>query len=76
MSDLTGREEVAMRVLQGFCANPSVFAYNGQFGWGLVNCTDKQLVDYAFRLADEMVCTVRPIKPTAESSTAPTGEAK
>lgn len=64
---LTGRDEFAMRLLQGFCANPAIFASNSQHGWGLVNCTDKQLVDYAYRLADEAVCNVRKIKPTTEA---------
>ena len=63
MSTLTGREEAAMRILAGFCANPAVFAHNSQFGWGLINCTDKQLVDYAWRLADELICETRPIRP-------------
>lgn len=61
---LTMREEAAMRILAGFCANPAVFASNSMNGWDLVNCTDKQLVDYAWRLADQLICEIPRIKPT------------
>ena len=48
------RKQVALSILSGFCANPSVFAPNSRFGWGLVNCSSKQLCDYALELADEL----------------------
>ncbi|MGI4846603.1 MAG: hypothetical protein ACRYGK_00440 [Janthinobacterium lividum] len=39
------------QVLQGLCANPSVFAPNGISGWSLVNCTIEQLVELATQIA-------------------------
>lgn len=42
-------------VMQGFCANPSVFAPNPQYGWGLVNCSPDQLINNAKDIADEMI---------------------
>ena len=48
------RKSAALTILAGFCANPSVFAHNSQFGWGLVNCSDKQLCEYALSLSDEL----------------------
>lgn len=51
--DMALRDYFAAKALQGLCANPSVFARNGMSGWGLVNCTDKQLLQYTYMLADE-----------------------
>jgi hypothetical protein len=49
------RLEIATRIMQGFCANPCVFAYNSQFGWGLVNMTYAELSNECLRLADELL---------------------
>lgn len=46
------RRMVAAMVLQGFCANPAVFAPNPNTGWGLVNSTDTQLAGYAVHVAN------------------------
>lgn len=46
------REEVAAMMLQGLLANPNVMGFNHNHGWGLVNCNEDQLADYAFVLAD------------------------
>lgn len=48
----TKRELGALMILQGFAANPAVFAYNAQCGWSLVNSTEAELVAYAERIAD------------------------
>jgi hypothetical protein len=52
---MTLRDYGAFKALQGFCANPAVFAANGISGWGLVNCTEEQLSNYAYFLADAML---------------------
>lgn len=52
---LTKRELIAAKMLQGFCANPAVFARNESSGWGLVNCTDEDLVGYSAHLADALI---------------------
>jgi hypothetical protein len=49
------RDQYAAKIMAGFCANPAIFAPNGMCGWSLVNCTDADLVGYAFSLADLMV---------------------
>lgn len=49
------RDYFAAKALQGFCANPAVFAANGMSGWSLVNCTEQQLLDYCGHLADVML---------------------
>lgn len=49
------RDEFAGKALQGFCANPSVFAANQMNGWALVNCTNEDLADYAYVLARLML---------------------
>lgn len=54
MAKLTKREEFAAKALQGFCANPAVFAANHICGWSLVNCTNEQLASLCFMLADAM----------------------
>ena len=41
--------------MQGFCANPAIFAANALNGWGLVNTTEDDLCTYAMSLADKMV---------------------
>ena len=51
----TMRDYFAAKALQGFCANPAVFAENGMSGWNLVNCTDEQLADVCGCLADAML---------------------
>jgi hypothetical protein len=52
---MTKREAIAARVLQGFCANPAVFAPNASQGWSLVNCSEQILVKYALQLADTLL---------------------
>jgi hypothetical protein len=49
------RLEIAARIMQGFCANPSVFAYNSQCGWGLVNMETPQLALLCLQMADELL---------------------
>ncbi len=49
---MSQRFYAATSILAGFAANPAVFAHNGISGWELVNCSDDQLVAYAYRLAD------------------------
>ena len=51
----TLRDQFAMAILSGFCANPAIFAANQMCGWSLVNCTDEQLIAYAGVLADHAV---------------------
>jgi hypothetical protein len=58
--NLTVRDYAAFKALQGFCANPAVCAANGMSGWGLVNCTEEQLSDYAYFLADAMLKARKP----------------
>lgn len=52
---MTLRDYHAGKALQGFCANPAVFASNGMSGWDLVNCTEEQLAQVCHRLADSML---------------------
>jgi hypothetical protein len=52
---ITMRDYFAAKALQGFCANPAVFASNGMSGWDLVNCTEDQLAEVCNRLADAML---------------------
>ena len=47
------RDEMAMAVLSGFCANSAVFAHNGMQGWALVNCKEDELMGYCYHLADK-----------------------
>lgn len=49
------RDEAAMHFLAGFCANQAIFAPNAASGWSLCNCTEEQLAELAFRLADVFV---------------------
>lgn len=55
VNGLTVRDYFAAKVLQGFCANPAVFAANDMSGWDLVNCTEDQLAAVCNRLADAMI---------------------
>lgn len=52
---MTLRDYAAIRALQGFCANPAVFAPNPMSGWGLVNISEELLSKYAYDLADAML---------------------
>lgn len=52
---MTLRDYFAAKALQGFCANPAVFAANGMSGWGLVNCDPQGLSEYCGNLADAMI---------------------
>jgi len=49
------RQYFAGKALQGFCANPAVFASNSTSGWDLVNCNEEQLINRALLLADLMI---------------------
>jgi len=46
------RDQAALSALQGFCANPSVFAPSPMSGWYLVNCTQEQLAYTCWEMAD------------------------
>lgn len=48
-------DEYAAAVLQGFAANPAIFAPNGMSGWSLVNCTEDDLCGYAASIATKML---------------------
>ena len=52
---MTLRDYFAAGVLQGFAANPAIFAQNAQYGWSLVNATDDDIAGYAYKLADSML---------------------
>jgi len=54
-SGITIRDYFAAKALQGFCANPAIFAANAMNGWHLVNCKEPELCDYAYHLADQMI---------------------
>lgn len=62
---MTARDEFAMRILQGFCANPAIFAKSAEVGWGLVNCTAPELMTFVYRLAD----TALAVQPAASPVT-------
>jgi hypothetical protein len=49
------RDYFAAKIMQGFCANPAVFAENPVNGWSLVNSTPMGLAEYALTLADAMM---------------------
>jgi hypothetical protein len=49
------RDYAALQALQGFCANPAVFAANPACGWGLVNCSERDLTAYCYKLADAAI---------------------
>lgn len=52
---MTLRDYFAAKALAGFCANPAVFASNSRTGWSLVNCTEPQLAQSCYVLADAML---------------------
>lgn len=52
---MTYRQYLAAKVLQGFCANPAVFASNPQSGWALVNSDINGLAEYCYVIADAML---------------------
>lgn len=54
---LSEQLEIASRILAGFAANPAVFAADSRCGWKLVNATEKQLADYAAKMAEELLKT-------------------
>lgn len=58
------RLEVASRIMAGLVSNPSVIQGNERVGWALVNCTDRQLAEYATRLADEVLAAINDLEPT------------
>lgn len=47
--------EITTKIIAGFCANPAVFGPNGMTGWNLVNCNEGELVNYAFKIANEII---------------------
>lgn len=49
------KQYYAAKALQGFCANPSIFAADPRCGWDLVNCTHADLVNLCNDLADALV---------------------
>jgi len=49
------REYYKAKIMQGFCANPAIFAPNASCGWSLVNVTDNDLIAYAGHLAEKMI---------------------
>ena len=49
------RDYFAAKVLQGFCANPAVFASDKLSGWALVNGTEDTLSNYAYYIAEAML---------------------
>ena len=53
---MTIRDAAAFKALQGLCANSGgPFQANGTGGWALVNCTEDQVADLAYSLADAMI---------------------
>jgi len=52
---MTLRDYFAAKAMQGFCANPSVFARDELSGWALVNATEDKLSGYAYYIADAML---------------------
>lgn len=55
MQGITKQEYFVAKLLQGFAANPAIFAADDRFGWGLVNVTESDLIEYAFHLAAKVV---------------------
>ena len=45
----------AGKALQGFCANPAVFAADSMCGWALVNTDEAWLSDYCYEIAEKML---------------------
>ncbi|MDB5777550.1 MAG: hypothetical protein JWP38_3683 [Herbaspirillum sp.] len=54
-SGMTLRDHYVGLLMQGFCANPAVFAANSMSGWALVNSTEYQLINYAQSIADKII---------------------
>lgn len=54
-STLTLRDHFAGQALAGFFANTAVFAEDRAAGWSLVNCTEEQLAQHCYRMADVMM---------------------
>lgn len=52
---MTLRDYFAAKVMQGLCANPSVFASDCYIGVSLANGTESQLCEIAYRCAGEML---------------------
>jgi hypothetical protein len=52
---LSMRDYFAAKAMQGFCANPAVFAENSRTGWGLVNGDEEALAKYCYFFADAMI---------------------
>lgn len=63
------RQYFAAKVMQGFCANPAIFAANPQTGWDLVNAEEDDLVAYAFKWADRMIANE--LNPSAAAAITP-----
>lgn len=60
---MTLRDYFAAKALQGFCANPAVFAANNRSGWALVNSDAAGLAEYCGHLADAMLAERAKVKP-------------
>jgi hypothetical protein len=56
---LSIRDYFAAKVMQGFCANPAVFAANGMCGWKLVNATNENLAAYCVGMADVLLAELK-----------------
>lgn len=52
---MTLQQYYSAKALQGFCANPSVFAAAPRCGWDLVNCSYDQLAHMCNELADALI---------------------
>jgi hypothetical protein len=48
-------EYFTAHILQGFCANPEIFASNGMTGGALVNCKEEDLIEYAGLIAEKTI---------------------
>ncbi len=64
------RDYIAARTLQGFCANPAVFAANARTGWSLVNCSKLELAAFCYELADAMLAVRNEKGETVKEQTA------
>lgn len=54
-ASMTLRDHFAGQVLAGLMANTSVIAENTRSGWALVNCTEEQLAQHCYLMADAMM---------------------
>lgn len=59
---LTKRELIAAMAMQGFCANPAVFAPNPINGWQLVNCSDETLNKICISHADALLAALAKVQ--------------